>query len=175
MYRQSIWFICSAFCSWQPAGKSNDIENDPGNPASLTDCSTQLGNWQLSGISVRWAHSPSSRQTKASHPGTGARCSTSTCPFAFCLFVLSHTGGFHQALHCGLRPGIFYAVRFSPLGLLHVNVEPTINSGFIIFFPLLRVKTDQSYWLFTLLEQRTILCLRTGLHCYLCANCQNVN
>lgn len=55
------------------------------------------------------------------------------------------------------------------LGLLHVSVEPTINSGFIFFF--LRVKTDQSYWLFTLLEQQTILCLRTGLHCYLCANC----
>lgn len=85
--------------------------------------------------------------------------------------------------HVGISPGpalwletwIFYAVWFSPLGLLHVNVEPTINSGFIIFFPLLRVKTDQSYWLFTLLEQQTILCLRTGLHCYLCANCQNVN
>lgn len=42
----------------------------------------------------------------------------------------------------------------------------------VVFFFFLKVKTDQSYWLFTSLEQQTILCLRTGLHCYLCANCQ---
>lgn len=58
-----------------------------------------------------------------------------------------------------------------------MSAELTMNSGLFVmfvFFPL-RVKTDQSYWLFTLLEQQTILCLRTGLHCYLCASCQDVN
>lgn len=33
-----------------------------------------------------------------------------------------------------------------------MNIEPTTNSGFVFFFLLLKVKTDQSYWLFTLLE-----------------------
>ena len=93
----------------------------------------------------------------------------------FSLWAFSYMGIFYRDLTSGLRLlDSLYHLTF-PLRPLTCECWAHNQQWFYYFFLLLKVKTDQSYWLFTLLEQQIILCLRTGLHCYLCANCQNVN
>lgn len=175
MHHLSVWFLHSTFYWWQlcqPAVK-NELRRIKRNLRALLICSSLSGKtddilWISAGPTQSLIVGKPKHHTLTLTPNINGLL---TCSFLSLLYFLI-CGNFYQDPR-GSRLASLCCLTF-PCRPLTCECGAH-NQQWFYFFPLIKVKTDQSYWLFTLLEQQIILCLRTGLHCYLCANCQNVN